>query len=86
MTFTFTSNGAIESSGFSIAIALHFPGKILFFRDSFIYLFSSAVVACPQNLGFFLCTNKNCISKQLECDGHDHCGDFTDEFSCSIIG
>ncbi|CAF4110639.1 unnamed protein product [Rotaria socialis] len=67
VTFTFTSGSGTKSSGFQVAIALHFP----------------AVHTCPQNLGFFLCGNKNCISKQLECDSHNHCGDGTDEYSCS---
>ena len=48
-------------------------------------IFYLAILTCPQNLGFFLCKNKNCISKQLECDGGDHCGDRTDENQCSII-
>ncbi|CAF0917061.1 unnamed protein product [Rotaria sp. Silwood1] len=70
VTFTFISGAGTKSSGFQIAIALHFP----------------AVAACPQHLGFFLCSNKNCISKKLQCDTHNHCGDFTDEISCSIVG
>ncbi|CAF0913475.1 unnamed protein product [Rotaria sordida] len=70
VTFTFTSGPGTKSSGFQIAIALHFP----------------AVPACPQNLGFFLCKNKNCISKKLQCDTYNHCGDFTDELSCSMVG
>jgi hypothetical protein len=69
LSFTFTSNKAVESSGFRIAIALHFP----------------MIAQCPQSDGFFLCKNKNCISKKLQCDSHNHCGDNTDELTCSIL-
>ncbi|CAF3397358.1 unnamed protein product [Rotaria socialis] len=69
VSITFTSNAASESSGFQAAIALHFP----------------MIASCPQNLGFFQCKNKNCISKQLECDGRNHCGDGTDENQCGIL-
>ncbi|CAF1446786.1 unnamed protein product [Rotaria sordida] len=69
ISMTFTSNSAVESSGFQAAIALHFP----------------MIASCPQNLGFFQCKNKNCISKQLQCDGRNHCGDETDENQCSIL-
>jgi hypothetical protein len=82
----FTSNSAIESSGFQAAIALHFPSKILSMNSMIYCFFYSAVASCPQNLGFFQCKNKNCISKQLQCDGSNHCGDKTDENQCSIIG
>ncbi|CAF0998296.1 unnamed protein product [Adineta steineri] len=69
VSITFKSNSAVESSGFQMAIALHFP----------------TVPACPQNLGFYQCKNRNCISKQLKCDGRNHCGDSTDENECSLI-
>ncbi|CAF3043071.1 unnamed protein product [Rotaria socialis] len=69
VTMIFTSNTERESSGFKIAIALHFP----------------MIAHCPQNLGFYLCKNKNCISKKLECNGGDHCGDGTDEIQCGFL-
>ncbi|CAF4563795.1 unnamed protein product [Rotaria sp. Silwood2] len=69
LSMIFTSNSAVESSGFQAAIALHFP----------------MIASCPQSLGFFQCKNKNCISKQLKCNGRNHCGDGTDETLCSIF-
>ncbi|CAF0825825.1 unnamed protein product [Didymodactylos carnosus] len=68
VVFHFFSNGAKEATGFKASVALHFP----------------LVQACPQDLGVYLCTNKNCISKLLKCDGHNHCGDNSDEKICSI--
>jgi len=68
VVFHFTSNAANEGSGFKIAIAVHFP----------------LVAKCPQELGFYMCRNTNCISKALKCDSHNHCGDGSDEISCSI--
>ncbi|CAF1512368.1 unnamed protein product [Rotaria magnacalcarata] len=69
VSITFTSNAASESSGFQASIALHFP----------------MIASCPQDLGVFQCKNKNCVSKQLECDGRNHCGDGTDENQCGIL-
>ncbi|CAF0959240.1 unnamed protein product [Adineta steineri] len=69
-SFTFATGKTTKTASFKIAMAIHF----------------AAVPSCPQNLGFYLCKNKNCISKSLKCDAHDHCGDATDEFSCAIIG
>ncbi|UJR09557.1 hypothetical protein I4U23_013793 [Adineta vaga] len=68
VSMVFKSNAAIESTGFQIAVALHFP----------------MIASCPQSLGFYQCKNRNCISKQLQCDGRNHCGDGTDENQCSI--
>ncbi|CAF0941360.1 unnamed protein product [Adineta ricciae] len=68
LSLNFASNAAIESSGYQMTVALDFP----------------MIAACPQNLGFFLCKNRNCISKQLSCDGRNHCGDATDENQCSF--
>ncbi|CAF1398725.1 unnamed protein product [Rotaria sp. Silwood1] len=69
VSMIFISNSAVESSGFQAAIALHFP----------------MIASCPRSLGLFQCKNRNCISKQLKCDGLDHCGDGTDERVCSIF-
>ncbi|UJR36554.1 hypothetical protein I4U23_029274 [Adineta vaga] len=69
-TFTFATGKTTKTASFQIAIALHF----------------TTVPGCPQNLGVFLCKNKNCISKSLTCNKHNHCGDATDELNCSIIG
>ena len=30
----------------------------------------------------FKCNNGKCIDKRRRCDGHDHCGDASDERSC----
>ena len=32
----------------------------------------------------FLCENKVCVSLNLVCDGHDDCGDYTDELKCGV--
>ena len=84
----FTSNSAKESSGFQAAIAVHFPSKIISEIVNIAVVFSSllGVANCPQNDGFYLCKNRNCISKKLQCDRQNHCGDNTDENQCPIIG
>ncbi|XP_050429551.1 uncharacterized protein LOC126838845 isoform X3 [Adelges cooleyi] len=37
----------------------------------------------PECLGKFVCDNGNCIDKQKECDGHNDCGDRSDERNCT---
>ncbi|CAF1238087.1 unnamed protein product [Rotaria sordida] len=69
ISMIFISNSVVESSGFQATIALHFP----------------MIASCPQNLGFFQCKNKNCISTQLQCDGRNHCSDGTDESLSDIF-
>uniref|UniRef100_A0AC35U7X4 Sushi, von Willebrand factor type A, EGF and pentraxin domain-containing protein 1 n=1 Tax=Rhabditophanes sp. KR3021 TaxID=114890 RepID=A0AC35U7X4_9BILA len=36
--------------------------------------------ACPK--GLFFCQNGGCISENYHCNGHDNCGDISDELNC----
>ena len=48
----------------------------------FLFLQHSAGI-CPW--GSFLCSNGNCISPLLKCDGEDNCGDGSDEVDQDCI-
>ena len=77
---TFTSNSAVESAGFQAAVAVHFTSRILCeMAFDILLLFRLVIATCARAEGVFLCKNQNCISKELQGDGRNHCGDKTDE-------
>ena len=39
---------------------------------------------CPGNMPF-RCDNGKCLPANVPCDGHDDCGDGSDEFGCSEL-
>ncbi|XP_035207511.1 abnormal cell migration protein 13-like [Stegodyphus dumicola] len=70
------------SSGTLIVMFSHTRGGSTFPYDGFQLTFTS-VRNYPCGSHEFQCNNFKCISEKLTCDGHNHCGDSSDQFDCS---
>lgn len=53
------------------------------FRDGF-QLTVTSYKMYPCSSSEFECSNLRCVAKELTCDGHNHCGDSSDQLRCGV--
>ena len=69
----------IEFSTKSLSPTIYY---LIFYLNICLFFFISAKLSCSPNR--FQCSNHICIYPSLVCDGHDNCGDNSDE-DCKLF-